>query len=386
MGLDPRTLVISASLSALLMAVVFFFQARSFPQRIRGLREWGFAFLTIFAATMLIGLHGRIPDFVSIVLANIALQAGYLACFVGLRRFRERSVDFRPLAALLALNFLLLLYFLYVKDSLEARIAIITASNILICIASLITLLRDRPTAMLRFGEAFTAVFIIAAAAVAALRGAIAIWIDPKLNDVMAATGPQSFDTAAGALCIFALAIGLVLMAYDRLKDELEYLVRHDYLTGTLTRRSFFDLLEAELSRSQRSHCAPALLVLDLDHFKQVNDSHGHQMGDQVLQQFAQVVQGCLRRPDLLGRFGGEEFLVLLPDTPQQAANIVAKRICAAVADACVSGESSGVRYTVSIGVATAEDGIGVEQLLRRADEALYRAKARGRNRVELAA
>lgn len=386
MGLDPRTLIVSASLSALLMAVVFFFQARSFPQRIRGLREWGFAFLTIFAATMLIGLHGRIPDFVAIVLANIALQAGYLACFVGLRRFRERSVDFRPLAALLALNFLLLLYFLYVKDSLEARIAIITASNILICGACLTTVLRGRPTATLRFGEAFTAVFIVAAAAVAALRGAIAIWIEPNLNDVMAATGAQSFDTAAGALCIFALAIGLVLMAYDRLKDELEFLVRHDYLTGTLTRRSFFDLLEAELSRSQRSHCAPALLVLDLDHFKQVNDSHGHQMGDQVLQQFAKVVQACLRRPDLLGRFGGEEFLVLLPDTPRQAANIVAERICAAVADACVSGESSGVRYTVSIGVATAEDGIGVEQLLRRADEALYRAKARGRNRVELAA
>ena len=386
MGLDPRTLVISASLSALLMAVVFFFQARSFPQRIRGLREWGFAFVTIFAATMLIGLRGRVPDFASIVFANVALQAGYLTCFVGLRRFRERRVDFRPLVALLALNFLLLLYFLYVKNSLEARTAVVTSSNILICGACLTTVWRGRPTATLRFGEVFTLVFIVAAAGVAALRGAIAIWIDPNLNDVMAATGIQSFDTAAGALCIFALAIGLVLMAYDRLKDELEYLVRHDYLTGTLTRGTFFDLVEAELSRSQRSHCAPALLVLDLDHFKRVNDSHGHQVGDQVLRQFAQVVQACLRRQDLFGRFGGEEFLVLLPDTTLEAARAAARRICAAVADSCVSGAASGVRYTVSIGVATAAAGTGVEQLLRQADEALYRAKSRGRNRVELAA
>ena len=184
---------------------------------------------------------------------------------------------------------------------------------------------------------------------------------------------------------VVAAATGLILMAFDRLKDELEYLVSHDALTGAYSRRGFMNLAEIEISRALRMQRDTALMVLDLDHFKQVNDRFGHPVGDLVLRKFTDIARLCLRREDLLGRFGGEEFMVLLPDTSPAASLVVAERIRSAVLATRVAAGQQQVRFTVSIGVANAAGRGTLEDMLKLADRAMYLAKSRGRNRVEVA-
>lgn len=174
-------------------------------------------------------------------------------------------------------------------------------------------------------------------------------------------------------------SISMVLMASDRLRAELERLASHDALTDALTRRGINTACQTELARCRRHGSEMALLLIDMDNFKAVNDNFGHQAGDRVLINFVRQVKTLLRQADQLGRFGGEEFLLLLPETTLAEAARVAERIRALCADP--SHEPS---CTVSIGVVGARhDSETLESLIARADAAMYRAKANGRNRME---
>ncbi|MFN7989583.1 MAG: diguanylate cyclase [Thermoanaerobaculia bacterium] len=168
-------------------------------------------------------------------------------------------------------------------------------------------------------------------------------------------------------------------------KNEiLEKLALTDPLTGLANRRAFQEALEAEVSRVARHGRPASLLYVDLDHFKRVNDTHGHAVGDEILEGFAQVLKRACRKGDLGARIGGEEFGVILPTTGGLPAALVAERIRRAT-EARPLGRTVAVPLTVSVGVASTEDPPGppdAADLLRRADAALYRAKAEGRNRV----
>lgn len=167
--------------------------------------------------------------------------------------------------------------------------------------------------------------------------------------------------------------------------EEMRRSLTCDHLTGLLNRRAFFDAAELELQRWERSPRPLALVMVDADHFKQVNDSYGHAAGDAVLRHLAAGMCATFRAMDLIARMGGEEFVVLLPDTTAEGAQSVAARLCRRIASQHVDVEGQQIGYTVSAGVATMDPGVaGIEGLLKRADEALYRAKAAGRNRVAL--
>jgi two-component system cell cycle response regulator len=157
---------------------------------------------------------------------------------------------------------------------------------------------------------------------------------------------------------------------------RLESLLREDALTGLSNRRAVLTQLTGMVSAARRHGHPLSIAILDLDHFKRINDSHGHKVGDDVLVAAAHAMGTHLRAEDQLGRLGGEEFLVLLPDTDSAAAEHVAEKLRAEVAEA-----PTPVPVTVSIGVAT-WDGEAPEDLLHRADEALYAAKDAGRDRV----
>ena len=145
------------------------------------------------------------------------------------------------------------------------------------------------------------------------------------------------------------------------------------------------ETLEAEFDRSSRIGSPFALLMVDLDHFKQVNDSYGHQLGDKVLQSIAWEIKGSLRQYDSAARFGGEEFALLLPETTLKGAKLVAERLRQSINDIEFAGPLSGLKMTVSIGIATipSDNVRSVSDLIRLADDALYAAKRNGRNRVE---
>lgn len=178
------------------------------------------------------------------------------------------------------------------------------------------------------------------------------------------------------------------LLAWWREREErIRQLSRTDALTGLHNRRSIMDLLDQSLARAAREQTPLALAILDLDHFKKINDSWGHPTGDRVLQVAARTLREHLREIDHIGRYGGEEFMVILPGTRTEDAAAVLERCRAALAAAAVrSDDQQPVPVSASFGLTGQAAGVETtpQQLIQRADEALYQAKSMGRNRVEM--
>jgi diguanylate cyclase (GGDEF)-like protein len=169
----------------------------------------------------------------------------------------------------------------------------------------------------------------------------------------------------------------------EGLIGQLKQMAETDFLTGVLNRRSFYSAAERELSAARRYVRRLAVVMLDIDHFKAINDTHGHQVGDEVLKAIAKICRAACRDSDFLARYGGEEFVILLQETHAGEAQEVAERLRAAIARTPVVVGDLTITVTASFGVASAgPDTAGIDQLVRAADAALYRAKAAGRDRV----
>ncbi len=168
----------------------------------------------------------------------------------------------------------------------------------------------------------------------------------------------------------------------QELEDELRALASVDGLTGINNRRSFLELGEKELARAQRYEHPLALMMMDVDHFKKVNDTYGHAAGDDVLKKLAATCAGNLRGPDILGRLGGEEFAVVMPECGIDAAEHAAERLRKTLGAVEVPSDQGIITFTISIGVVGREEGEGLAEALERADKAMYAAKQGGRNQV----
>lgn len=194
-------------------------------------------------------------------------------------------------------------------------------------------------------------------------------------------------------LSMVAAAVLIALGMADRLRDQrmaltdAEWRARTDPLTGVLNRRSLLERLESACFRARGQGLPVALLFLDLDHFKEINDTFGHPAGDACLKAIIGPIQSELRHSDVIGRYGGEEFIVILNGADLEAARPIAERIRNRIANVRVAGFGEPIGLTCSIGVATSELlGVWGEHLIARADEAVYAAKRSGRNRVQIAA
>ena len=195
----------------------------------------------------------------------------------------------------------------------------------------------------------------------------------------------QHMRTATERSIRLALENEALLRELGREHDLLEHEARHDPLTGLLNRSAFLELVDASLPSVQVAGRRPAVAFLDLDHFKQVNDVHGHLVGDRVLMQVAERLRGAVRDDDVIGRFGGDEFTVFLRTADDESARRAGERIVGAFdAPFVVDGLDLAVGVSVGIGMATGPDVTG-ESLIGVADDSLYRAKSQGRHRVEVA-
>ncbi|MBD2296758.1 PleD family two-component system response regulator [Anabaena sphaerica FACHB-251] len=174
-----------------------------------------------------------------------------------------------------------------------------------------------------------------------------------------------------------------LLEEQKELVEQLEKLANTDPLTGVWNRRYLLMIAEQEIKRSQRYNFSFAVLLMDIDHFKKINDTYGHNIGDEVIIFMTKTVLNHLRQPDCFGRFGGEEFVVLLPETDIDEGVIVAERIRENINNESIAVEGQQVSITVSIGVASYSLGDKtIDAIIQRADQALYQAKNQGRNRV----
>lgn len=372
-NLDPRSLIAMAGLMASLMAVVLYFMRRYYPPSIQGIGYWASAPLTWLGATVLFSGRGVFPDLLSLAAANTLLLLGTTAYYIGCRRFLGHDGGWRLWGTVAALAALLFTWLTYGHPSYPLRLGSFTALMICIYAANLRFLLRHGGK---RFPVRLVEVVLALHIAVLAVRLSTTL-VGRAGSDLMEPSLYQTLYIGAYVLTVLMLSIGAVLMATDRLTTELNHLATHDALTHTLNRRALLERFEEELARSQRTGRGPAIMMLDLDHFKTVNDTLGHQHGDAVLVHFVQRTQAVLRRADRLGRYGGEEFLVLLPGADAAAAEGVAQRIHATLA----SGHPLDCQ--VSIGL-TSWSGPQetLDAMLSRADAALYRAKREGRNRT----
>jgi diguanylate cyclase (GGDEF)-like protein/PAS domain S-box-containing protein len=235
---------------------------------------------------------------------------------------------------------------------------------------------RDAMARLLTSGQASTAIYRMRH------KDGHYVWIEAVSRPLPSESGDGTIDIIySGRDVSLRIAAEQALLASQR---ELETLARVDSLTGLPNRRQFDERLALAAARSQRPGLPVALLYLDIDHFKQINDSHGHGVGDQVLRMFAKRLAGCVRAADLAARLGGDEFVVLVEDALlPEAAEIIARKLIAIMAtDIVVDG--TRVRATTSIGIAYCRFRTNAEDLMAAADAALYRAKEAGRNTWQL--
>ena len=259
------------------------------------------------------------------------------------------------------------------------------------------TLAHERGRLMLVLGTALLALLL-------ALRGARVAFGDGWHESQAIAPDIQATTYFVVLAVLLLNTTGYLLMHMERAIEQQRSAATHDALTGAISRRPLMEAFEQGLSLAEREGQPYAVLMLDLDRFKRVNDEHGHQAGDAVLQQFVQRITQRLRRHDLLGRYGGEEFLVLLPGTDRAGARAVAEDLRQAIEAQPFIFGSTPLPVTVSVGVgvrgrsdpargAAEPDGATraaaaaaqVEPMIADADRALYAAKRNGRNRVEVA-
>ncbi len=204
---------------------------------------------------------------------------------------------------------------------------------------------------------------------------------------LQAFTSPSALQSAmflAAATAAIVSTFGFVMLHKERADGEAVRLATIDPLTGAYNRRTFHDIAERELARAVRNGQPLSIIVVDIDHFRPVNEKHGIRAGDEVLRRVADLIRTALRKEDMLVRYGGEEFLVMLPDVPGPGAVVVAGRIRKSVEAETLQVEGQSLQLTVSVGVSARfdEGPESIENLLARADEALALAKQRGRNRV----
>jgi diguanylate cyclase (GGDEF)-like protein len=375
LNLDLRTIIFMSGILAALLSLVMLLVRLSYPRTLGGLGYWILAPLLVSVSTFLFGMRGQIPDLVSIVGANMMLVEGILLIHFGSQLFFGLRPGYRFWYPLLGAMLPVLVWFTLYEPSFNVRVQLVCLVWISILLANARVVWRNGAE---NFATRFTVVAMITHAMVISLR-LLATLLPLPDEGLLTPTRVQTLYIGANALMIIAITVGLVMLAAERLRSEFEHLATRDSLTGALTRRVLIEACEHELARCRRHGRSLALLVMDIDHFKAVNDTHGHQMGDRVLVDFVNRVSALLRRPDLLARFGGEGFVVLLHETGLEEAQAVAGRILARIAEP-VAGLPS---VTVSIGVTVNRpDEEQIDPLLARADRALYKAKEGGRNRV----
>jgi len=365
------------------LAVVMLFVLTSLAgSKIDGVREWAQANALAILALMLSVCRGIVPDILSIEVANGLFAVAICLMLAGFRLHLGLAVPVRVLTAGCGVTVAAVALFHYGLDSLPLRTVAVSLFHAIVCCAIGLAI-PSHAQARLRYAYLYTRVAALLLALGHLVRGfAYAFQADVPAAFLEPTTQNLVFF-ALGTLALPGLTLGAVMMANARMVSEAVHAADHDYLTGAPSRRAFFAVAEHEQARARRTGSGLGLLLLDIDHFKRINDTHGHAVGDQVLRELVQLMQDVVRKVDVCGRLGGEEFAVLLPDARLDTALAVAERLRAALDRSLhLAPGTIRVAYTVSIGVAMLEEDESFASLMARADAALYVAKTGGRNRV----
>ena len=370
--LDTRT-------TALLVAFAFFIQANAIGAQAFLIREYegvGTALLgnlSLALGFLLTTLRGFLPDFVTIVIANFFLLHGVNLFYIAISRFTGQKYSKRGITILLISILVITIYFRYVTDDLAIRII-----GVSLCVGISVMMLshklwmaRNTPYS---FATWLTLIPFVVYGLFLFARAVFTFFSPP--SEMFSNDPVQTLTYLLLFFISFLWTLGFILMVSQRLHSDLTELATTDSLTRIPNRRATQDFFEKELSRAQRNNSEFSILLIDLDNFKQINDKHGHAMGDNALIKTAQIFQSAIRKQDIVGRWGGEEFLIILPGTTEQNAQILAERLRSEIANAEFKNSTLTVIVTVSIGIAFSNHTDSMDVILKKADDALYVAKA----------
>jgi len=374
--IDMTTLVIDTCVAALfsMVAMIYVWLVH---RRDPAIRCWSLSFLVLGVSMALIAAHRVLPTAITIAVANVLAVGGMFLMRTGTAIFARRP--HYPLLGvfLLALIAAVSVGWGVISPDYRVRVTVfglITSLLVTLMASDLWAARHGQQRLIVLSMSVLYAILVV----MTLVRSAHAYWVDASDTLFRGGVIEALFFFVAHAT-LFFVPFGFLLMTSQRLQIRLDRLANEDELTGVLNRRAFL-ARSLELLASARSN-ATALMVLDLDNFKALNDSHGHAAGDAVLRQFARLVAAQLRPQDLFARVGGEEFWVLLPGTDAAGAQALAERLRAAVESSAMLFGRTRLRVTVSIGVSRVHDA-DISGALAAADRAMYEAKSRGRNQV----
>lgn len=380
MTLDIPTMYMLSVITnvAMTMAVVLVALRQSIP----GLAQMAWALVASSSFYLVLGAKGMVPDLVAIGLGNtLGALSESLMLLAVLRSRRKRLPAALYVAPVLAM-FLASVIFL---DDRETRLVL--ASFVLVYQLSLLLWNLPRAGFMIR-GRGCTIMAVAAAVGLAAM-GYRGLSLGLGWHELAAFQSRDTLNTLfylVNYLGMLFLVFGFVLHTAEQSAERNLRLSLEDPLTGLANRRALFQRMDAAFERGRQMQLPLSLMVIDVDHFKKVNDRFGHQVGDAVLQHVAAMIEQRFRSEDITGRLGGEEFLVVLPDTSLEDATAVAEELRKGLAVQPKVVDEKAIQVTISIGVSGVE-GLSEldtpDSLIAAADEAVYLAKSNGRNRVE---
>ncbi len=383
--MDLVTLYFTSTVSAVSAAVAMLFVWRV-HRNDRAVWFWMLGFVAYALGTLPLVLNMVLPPPVSRIFGDTAAALALAFLYAGTAIFLERPIRWRLLAIIYVPALLLNVYGAAVEESMAARVTAYTICAVAACGLMAHGLIAHISPAQRVVGRFVGGIWLVYA--IVCIVRLVGVWdVSPDATIVRVGYPQMMFF---GVLQVVALlsAVGYLLLASQRLQLRLDMLANRDDLTGILNRRAFRTLAQ-ERRLSTSGNASLVLMMLDIDHFKRINDEFGHFGGDEVLRSVAQLVEAKLRCGDIFARAGGEEFWLLSSAIAPAEAAAVAERLRIAVEAHRVKLAEGTVRLTVSIGVAVfSRDQVGADlrAALERADIALYQAKTFGRNRVIVAA
>lgn len=326
----------------------------------------------------LFAFHAKVPESLLIFTSTLSMITVALLTLASLRTFATKHVSLWKYLCNFLLSALALAWLASIGPNLSLSIALLAAASTLLFALSFIEVNRLDTNGT---AEQLCAGVLLCLCLTNLVRAlTILVGLVSEIDFIIELL-PQEIYVALYSTFLLTLIVIFIVMVDVRLQDKLTILATRDRQTGAYTRTVFFELMNTELMRVQRSNAPMSFVMVDLDKFKTINDTWGHRVGDKVIADFVANTTSTLRSYDLLGRYGGDEFVILLPNTTKDEAAAVAERI----RKGCTSSTTAGIPpYSISMGLCCTTDGhIKLEDFISAADQALYRAKEAGRNQVE---